>query len=80
MDEHMLTTRDNPFDPTTQFDEWHVWDQAAGYNTLAYLARVVVTSDELPASVQTQAIEDAIDSIIAENAGLYTKVKVSYTL
>lgn len=76
MNEHMLTTSDNPFNPATQFDEWQVWDQSAGYNTLAYLARVVVTSDELPPALQNQAIEQAIDDIIAENNGLYIKVPV----
>jgi hypothetical protein len=76
MNESMLTTVDNPFNPVTQFDEWNTWDQSAGYNTLAYLARVVVTSDELPPALQSQAIEEAIDEVIAENNGLYIKVPV----
>lgn len=80
MDEHMLTTVDNPFSPVTQFDEWRVWDESAGYNTLAYVARVIVTSDELPPSLQSQAIEEAIDEIISENSGLYTKVPVAKDL
>lgn len=78
--EHMLTTVDNPFNPVTQFDEWRVWDESAGYGTLAYLARVTVTSDELPHSLQSQAMEEAIDDIISENNGLYTKVPVTKNL
>ncbi len=76
MNEHMLTTVDNPYNPVTQFDEWNTWDQAAGYNTLAYLARVVRTSDELSDADQSLAYEDAIDSIINENGNLYKKVPV----
>jgi hypothetical protein len=77
MDEHMLTTVDNPYNPTTQFDEWLVWDQSAGYNTLAYLGRVVKTSDELSDTDQSLAIEQAIDEIVSENVGLYKKVPMT---
>lgn len=72
----MLTTVDNPFDPVSQFDEWHSWDRNAGYNTLAYLARVIITSDELSPALQSEAIEEAMDTIISENKGLYKKVPV----
>lgn len=74
MDEHMITTMDNPYNPFNQFDEWYTWDQSAGYHTLAYLGRVVITSDELSEADQSLAIEQAIDEIVAENAGLYIKV------
>ena len=75
MDEHMLTTKDNPFNPYTAFDEWRVWDEQAGYNTLSYLGRVVRTSDELSETDQSLAIEQAIDEIVAENGDLYVKVE-----
>jgi len=74
MDEHMLTTVDNPYDPVLQFEEWLVWDQAAGYNTLSYLGRVVRTSDELSDADQSLAIEAAIDEIVNESGGFYKKV------
>jgi hypothetical protein len=74
MDEHMLTTADNPYDPASQFDQWLTWDEAAGYNTLSYLGRVVRTSDELSEADQSLAIEQAIDEIVSENGGLYKKV------
>lgn len=63
----MLTTSDNPFDPHTQFDEWNNWDQASGYHTCAYLARIALTSDELSEKDNDLAIEQAIDSIIELN-------------
>jgi hypothetical protein len=77
MAEHMLTTVDNPFDPSTNFDEWRVWDEQAGYYTLSFLARIVKTSDDLSESDQSLAIEDAIDEIVTQNVlGLYRKVEV----
>jgi hypothetical protein len=74
MDEHMLTTKDNPYNPFTQFDQWRTWDQAAGYNTLSYLGRVVRSSDELSDADQSLAYEQAIDEIVAENGDFYLKV------
>jgi hypothetical protein len=72
---HMLTTIDNPFDPFTQFDEWYSWDEASGYHTSSFLARIVKTSDELSEADQDLAIEDAIDEIIKQNVqGNYKKV------
>lgn len=73
--EHMLTTTDNPFDPFTQFDEWYAFDENAGYFTTSFLARIVITSDELSDADRSLAIELAIDEIIDENVlGIYRKV------
>jgi hypothetical protein len=74
MDEHMLTTVDNPFSPVTQYEEWYVWDQEAGYHTLAYLGRMVKSSDSLSEADQNLAHEQAIDEIVSENQGFYVKV------
>lgn len=74
---HMLTTVDNPFDPSTHYSEWYEYDRAAGYHTPSYLARIVRTSDDLSEVDQAQAIEDAIDEIVRENIlGIYRKVLV----
>lgn len=77
MPEHMLTTTDNPFDPVTQFDDWNAYDMRVGHHTLAYLGRVIITSNELSEADQSLAIEYAIDEIVRENInGLYRKVRV----
>lgn len=74
MELYMLTTKDNPFSPVTQYDEWLTWDMA-NYNTNALLARVVRTSPDLTDADQTRAIQDAIDEIVEENvSGVHTKV------
>lgn len=75
---HMLTTLDNPFDPATRFTEWDQFDKAHGYHTMAYLARIVKSSDDLSEADQDQALEDAIDEIVRLNVlGIYKKVPVS---
>jgi hypothetical protein len=79
MDDYLLTTIDNPFNPHLQFDAWHQWDQANGYHTLAYLGRVIVTSDELSQADQDLAYNRALDEIMSVNEGLYKKVLVSNT-
>jgi hypothetical protein len=40
LNQSMLTTEDNPFDPFTQFDEWYAFDVEKEYYTCAYLARI----------------------------------------
>jgi hypothetical protein len=72
---HMLSTIDNPYNPFSQYDEWYVWDQTAGYNTPSFLARVVRSSDELSEADQSLAYEQAIEEIVTYNVlGLYIKV------
>ena len=75
MDEYMLSTSDNPFNPYTHWDEWWSYDVGNGYNTSAYLARVVRSSDELSPYDQSLAIKEAIDEILEYNiTGNYIKV------
>ena len=71
----MLTTIDNPWNPFTQWDEWYAWDAAAGYNTPSLLARVAVSSDELSEYDQELEISNAINEIVRENvSGMHRKV------
>lgn len=75
MRESMLTTMDNPYNPFDDFDAWYAWDTQAGYHTLSFLARIIVTSDELSETDQHLAAETAIDEIVRENVqGNYRKV------
>lgn len=75
MEDHMLTTVDNPFNPWTHFDEWRVFDESHGYYSLELLARLLVTSNELSDAQQSQAIEDAINEIVSENvSGMHRSI------
>ena len=75
MNDVMLTTIDNPFDPFTQWDEWKRFDEDMQYYTCEYLARIAKTSDDLSDADNESAIEDAINEIVSLNIlGVYRKV------
>lgn len=75
IEERMLTTLDNPFNPFTQWDQWFAFDTGKGYNTSAYLARIVKSSHELTEFHETLAINEAIDEILDLNVlGIYVAV------
>lgn len=71
----MLTTTDNPYNPFTQFIEWNAFDEAAGYYTCNYLARVAHVSESLSNEEYNTEINNAIDEIVKINVlGIYIKV------
>lgn len=74
--QHMLSTVDNPFDPFDSFEAWDTWDKQHDYHSSAYLARVVITSEELPEAEQLLDIERAIDEIVRQDI-LNVHIKVS---
>ena len=62
----LLTTKDNPYNPFTQYDEWKYFDETQKhYNTEAYIAREVgmldfdLSEDEL-AHERVQAFKEII--------------------
>ena len=60
-----LSTKDNPFDPFTQFDEWYAWDLSHNNHCCEILAKFARCSDELSDKENSDEIEYAIDQIIA---------------
>lgn len=71
----MLSTIDNPWNPFTHWDEWYAFDEAAGYHSTALLARVAVSSPELSEYDQELEITNAINEIVRENvSGMHRKV------
>ena len=79
MSQTMLTTIDNPFDPFTQWEDWYAFDEAKGYHTCGYLARIAKSSDELSQIDEDLAIQVAIDEIIKLNVlGIYRKVTKNF--
>lgn len=73
----MLTTVDNPYNPFNQFDQWYAFDTQKGYNTCAYLERVVGSSTiGLDLEESNSIVNHAIDEIIRMNViGIYKKVE-----
>jgi hypothetical protein len=72
----MLSTIDNPHSPFDDFGAWYAYDIASGYQTVSFLGRILVDSDQLSDSDLELAIEQAIDEIVLENvSGIYIKVQ-----
>lgn len=74
MEELMLTTVDNPFDPFDQYDEWLKFDEDKGYFTNNVLARVALVSNDLPDESNQLIVNEAVKDI-AFNCGLYKIVR-----
>lgn len=71
----MLTTKDNPYNPFTQMEEWDAFDRAKGYNTNGLLARIAHTSYALTDKENERIIEAAIDTIIENDfMGIYERI------
>ena len=59
-----LTTKDNPFDPFNQFDEWFQFDVSHNYNCCGLIDRIAKVSDEMTPKEYNEAIAAAIAEII----------------
>ena len=73
--EVMLTTKDNPYNPFTQFNDWFMFDELKGYHTCGYIDRLAHTSDDLSDSVNKLIIDVAIEEILALEPDIYEKVE-----
>lgn len=73
---YRLTTIDNPYNPFDDFQKWYLYDMTQGYNTCAYLARLVQTSDHNTDEENDELIDSAMDDIIKYDfMNIYRKVK-----
>lgn len=74
-----LTTRDNPYDPSEQYDEWSLYDKLHGHDCVDLLGRFANCSDQLSETENLIEIENAIDRIIATDLeNKYVKLKKEY--
>lgn len=70
-----ITTKDNPYDPIDQPEEWYNWDESMGYCTSEYLARVAHYSPHTSKAWNDWDREQAIDEIVKFNLlGNYEKI------
>ena len=82
MEKYRLTTKNNPYNPFTQWNDWYFFDLSKGYNTCERIARKTKLSGQLPDDINNAEVETAIDELIEVGAigkdGLlveYIKVK-----
>lgn len=74
MEECMLTTVDNPYDPFTEYDQWYSYDTEKGYNSCSYLARIADTSNAYTNAENELIVQQAIDDIVCNKSfGIYMK-------
>lgn len=60
----MLSTKDNPWNPFTNWDEWFAFDVGHGYHCCNVLAMFSRTSDSLSDADNSLEISNTIDEII----------------
>jgi hypothetical protein len=73
-----LTTKDNPFDPFDEPDRWNAFDVQKGYNTLALLDRVCITTEDATDEEFEKDWSKAIDDVMKYvDYGIYKVVERS---
>lgn len=80
VDEAMLTTVDNPFDPFDDFEAWQSYDEMLARQQnrptcSVYLARVAMNSDDVSDNEYNRYMNAVIDEIIELNlSGRFRKL------
>lgn len=64
-DNQVLTTKDNPFNPKTDYDKWKTWDEDNGYNTESYVARLLTMEGDFDVD-NDLLINNLIDKVYHE--------------
>lgn len=71
-----LTTKDNPYDPFTQWDAWFNFDMQKKYNSCSLLARIAIVSDAMTEEEKQIELNRAILDIIKYDVtDMYRKVE-----
>lgn len=72
---YLITTKDNPFSPFTEFDNWYKFDIRNGYYTCEYLSNLCENEEQLTSIDEKNSINKAIETMIANDLfNIYKKV------
>ena len=63
MEQHLLTTIDNPYNPFVDFSSWYMFDCEKGHNTSARLARIANIDCEMTQKEIDEETERAMNLI-----------------
>lgn len=74
MNDFMLTTFDNPFNPFKDFDAWFKQDLLLGHDTCGLLARTAATSEVFSDEINEKEIDRAMDEICQDYPATFKKV------
>lgn len=74
--EIMLTTKDNPYDPFEQFDQWFAFDCEKQYFTCSFVERVAQqnNSNDLSTKLTEAQFDEAIKQIVYYQPEIYSIV------
>lgn len=64
MKQYFISTKDNKFDPQTQFKDWLEFDIAQGHYSLNRLGRETNVNENMTSVEENEEISRAIDKII----------------
>jgi len=73
-DEVMITTRDNPFNPFTQWRDWWAFDTQKGYNSWSVVAREARLSPDEPPRLQRIQTNLVIDELCNKYPLIFAKI------
>ena len=73
-DEVMITTRDNPYNPFTQWMDWWAFDTQKGYNSWSRVAREAHLDFDEPPKLQRLRATVVIDELCKSYPLIYAKV------
>lgn len=71
-----ITTTDNPFNPSTEWDQWYFYDLSQGYCTCERLAKLANTSSELSDNINAIILESAIDELVENSIAVSKTGKI----
>lgn len=71
MEDAMLTTYDNPYNPFTEFDSWLKRDLILGHDCCGLLAKYSNTSEVLSDELNEESIDQAMKEIVKEEPMVY---------
>lgn len=72
MVEFVLSTKDNPYNPFKEWEEWYKYDMTQGYDTCGLLAKIANTSLNLSDELNNEEIERAAKEIVNSAPEVYT--------
>lgn len=63
-DDRLLTTKDNPYNPFTEWEKWYDYDEALGYHTCGLIARIAKVNTLMVGKEKDEEILRAMRRII----------------
>lgn len=77
-EEVMITTRDNPYNPFTQWRDWWAFDTGKGYNSWVLVAKEARIAPDEPDRLKRIQVNLVIDELCRKYPLIYAKVSKKF--